>query len=474
LNVLSKLRISFALLLSLTLFAIGIPTVFGESAEQTQEVRELLEQYHLSNPKDEDLSDKAISEMVKSLHDPYTQYFDEKEWKSFNSVLEQTFVGVGIVMSEEKGTVFVEDVIPGSPAEEAGVQPGDALVSADGKSFQGKTIPDIQDVIRGVEGTVVNLSVSRSGTTLNFDITRKSIQLPVVTTRLLGSGVGYLALSGFTSDAGSQVKRQLAELEQSGLTSLVLDLRNNGGGYVNTAQEIAGLFVKEGVLAHMKDRDGNDHPLDVKGDVKPYPVTILVNGNSASASELLSGALQDYGVAKLVGTQTFGKGVVQSIIPLKSGGMLKVTIQEYFTPTGRKVDKVGLTPNVVLDGAAEQLIGAYRLSGGQSVTVTSGKGVLTVNGVRTVQSGISWQDKTVWFVNIRLAAALTDAKLSYDAKNHMISLTKGTQVRKIKTNDVHVRIKEGKSNIDARLLAKWYSGFTFSASGDTLKLTTAN
>jgi carboxyl-terminal processing protease len=473
-NVLRKLRISFALLLSLSLFAIGIPAVFGESAEQTTEVRDLLEQYHLSKPTDEELSGKAITDMVDSLHDPYTQYFDEEQWKSFNSALEQTFVGVGIVMSDEKGTVYVEDVIPGSPAEAAGVQPGDALVSADDKSFQGKSVSDIQNVIRGTEGTVVHLAVSRNGKEVKFDITRKSIQIPVVTTRLLGNGVGYLALSGFTANAASQVKQQLTELEQSGLSSLVLDLRNNGGGYVNTAQEIAGLFVKEGVLAHMKDRDGNDHPLEVKGDVKPYPVVILVNGNSASASELLSGALQDYGVAKLVGTKTYGKGVVQSIIPLKSGGVLKVTIQEYFTPTGRKVDKVGLAPNLVLDGAAEQLIGAFRLAGGQRVTLTSGKGVLAVNGVRIAQSGVAWQDKTVWFVNLKLAASLTGAKLSYDSKNHVYSLAKGTQVRTIKTNDVHLQIKDGKSNIDARLLAKWYAGFTFSASGDTLKLSAAN
>ncbi|MCD9021022.1 S41 family peptidase [Cohnella silvisoli] len=470
---LRKLRLSLALLLSVALFTIWTPAVFGESAEQIKEVRQLLEQYHLSKPNDDDLSATEIDKMVESLHDPYTEYFDEEQWKTFNSALEQTFVGVGIVMSEEKGTVYVEDVIPGSPAETAGVQPGDALVSADAKSFKGKSIADIQNAIRGEAGSIVALSVFRSGKTLTFNIPRKSLQIPIVTTRLLGNGVGYLALSGFTSDAGSQVKRQLAELEQSGLTSLVLDLRNNGGGYVNTAQEIASLFVKDGVLAHMRDRDGNDHPLEVKGDTKSYPVVILVNGNSASASELLAGALQDYGVAKLVGTKTFGKGVVQSIIPVQSGGMLKVTIQEYFTPLDHKVNKIGLMPDVVLEGVAEQLIGAYRLAGGQRVTLTSGKGVLTVNGVRIAQTGVAWQDKTVWYVNLKLAASIAGAKLTYDTKNHAYSLVKGTQTHTIKTNDYHLKINEGKSNIDVRLLAKWYSGLTFSSSGETLKLSAA-
>jgi carboxyl-terminal processing protease len=474
-NTLRKLRLSLALLLSVALFIFWIPAVFGESAEQVNEVRQILEQYHLSKPVDEDLKDSSITGMVESLHDPYTQFFDEEQWKSFTSALEQTFVGVGIVMNEEKstGTVYVEDTIAGSPAETAGVLPGDVLVSADDKLFKGKSITDIQNIIRGEAGTNVALSISRNGKIMIFNITRKLIQIPAVTTRLLGNGVGYLALSGFTLDAGSQVKSQLSQLEQSGITSLVLDLRNNGGGYVNTAQEIASLFVKDGVLAHMRDRDGNDHPLEVKGDVKSYPVIILVNGNSASASELLSGALQDYGVAKLVGTKTYGKGVVQSLIPLQSGGMLKVTIQEYFTPLDRKVDKIGLTPDVVLEGAPEQLIGAFRLAGGQRVTLTSGNGVLAVNGVRSAQSGVAWQDKTVWYVNLKLAASLTGAKLSYDTKNHVYTLVRDTLVHTIKTNDYHLKIKDGKSNIDVRLLAKWYSGVTFSSSGDTLKLSAA-
>lgn len=466
-----KFRITVALLLSLALFGLWTPAVLGATVKQVQEVRELLEEYHLSKPSNEDLSDSGIEAMVGSLNDPYTKYFDDEQWEAFNSSLEQTFVGVGIVMAEEQGTVYVEDVIPGSPAQLAGVQPGDALVEADGKSLKGKTTAQIQKVLLGVEGEEVALSVSRNGKALKFKIIRKSVQIPVVTTRMLDEGIGYLALSGFSSDAGKEVGRELAVLEKNGLNSLVLDLRNNGGGYVNAAQEIAGMFVKEGVLAHMRDRDGVDHPLTISGSVKPYPVFILVNGNSASASELLSGALQDYGVAKLVGTKTYGKGVVQSIIPVQSGGMLKVTIEEYYTPTGKKVDKVGLVPNLVLNGAAEQLIGAFRLAGGQKVTATSGKGVLTVNGVRIAQPNAAWKEKTVWYVNLKFASSLIDSKLLYNAKNHTLSLTKGAQVQTIKTNDSHIRMKDGQSYIDVRLLKKWFSNFTYSPVGDTIKFT---
>lgn len=238
-NLFKKLRIALALLLTIALLTVGAPVALGATEDQIEEVRELLEQYHLSKPNDDELTDKEMEDMVDSLHDPYTQYFDEDQWESFNSSLEQTFVGVGIVMIEDQGVVYVEDVIPGSPAETAGVQPGDALAGADGKSFKGKSSSEIQKELRGAEGTVVGLSVTRGGKALKFKLTRKSVQIPVVTTKMLDKGVGYLSLSGFTLEAGKEFKQQLAKLEKNGLTSLVLDLRDNGGGYVNAAQDIA-------------------------------------------------------------------------------------------------------------------------------------------------------------------------------------------------------------------------------------------
>jgi carboxyl-terminal processing protease len=470
-NFFAKLRLSGALLLSLTVFMLATPVVFGESAEQVTEVRDLLEKYHLSKPTDDELKSNVIDDMVKSLNDPYTEYFDQNEWNSFNSALEQTFVGIGIVMEENNGIAHVQDVIAGSPAQTAGLQPGDVLKSADGQALTNKSMEDIQSIIKGKEGTKVVVGIVRDGKPLTFSIVRKSIQIPIVTTRVLGNGVGYISLSGFTSDSGNQFKQQLSSLEQKGISSLVVDLRDNGGGYVNAAQEIASLFVKDGVLAHMNDRDGVDHPLEVKGSVKSYPVVILVNSNTASASELLSGALQDYGVAKLVGTRTYGKGVVQSIVPVQSGGMLKVTIEEYFTPKGRKVNKVGLVPDLALDNPVEQLVEGYRMAGGKNVTFKSGQGELTVNGVRMAQPDVSLKDnKNVWYFNIKLAASLAGAKLKYDASKHTYLLTKGNVVRTIATNDSHLKIQNGTSNIDVRLLAKWFAGVTFSASGDMLTL----
>lgn len=464
-------RISLALFLSISLFIAWTPVVFGESVEQLQEVRELLEKYHLSKPDSEALNEDEIDVLVDSLNDPYTEYFDEEEWQMFNSALEQTFVGIGIVMEEDNGVVSIEEVLADSPAESAGLMSGDRIISADDQDLNGKTVSEIQEEVRGVEGSELVLGISRGGKALKFSIVRKSLHLPIVTTRLLGDGVGYLALSGFTSDAGDQVKKGLAKLENEGMTSLVLDLRNNGGGYVTAAQSIAGLFVKEGVLAHMRDRDGNDNPLVVNGSTKPYSVVILVNGNSASASELLAGALRDYGVAKIVGTNTYGKGVVQSLIPLESGGMLKITIQEYFTPTGRKVDKVGLKPDLVLEGTTEQLIGAFRSAGGKMVSLMTDKSTLIVNGLRISQQDVFTKESNGWHINMRLAALMLGAKLKYDSKKQEITLTKGTIAHAIKTKDSRVSIVDGKSRIHAGVLKKWFSNVSYSVTGDSAKVT---
>jgi carboxyl-terminal processing protease len=465
---------SISVILCFTLLLGLVSVAADEPSEQAAEVRELLINYHYGSPTAESLSSDNIDEMIATLKDPYTQYFDAKEWEAFNSVLEQTFVGVGIVMKEDKGGVYVEEVIAGSPAQSAGVLAGDLLTSSGGKSLTGKTSTEVQQMLLGQEGSLVSLSVTRGGKKVDFILQRKKLSLPTVTSRMLGDGVGYISLAGFTSDAATQVETQLDALEKQGLTSLIFDLRNNGGGYVDTAQKIASLFLKDGVLAHMKDRDGNDSPLEVKGETKPYPIAVLVNGNSASASELLAGAMQDYGVAKLVGVRTFGKGVVQSIVTLESGGVLKLTIRQYFTPNGRIVDKVGLTPDLTVQDPASQIVEAYRAVGGHKVVLTAVNDVVTMDGIRTTEPSAAMKNsKGVWYINIRMGASIAGAKLNYDADKRIFTLTKGKVVHTIPSNDSRLVVKNGRTMIDVRLMQQWYPGFNYSATGDTLKLSDA-
>lgn len=467
-----RLRFAIAIISAIIWIGTSEPSpIWAATSKQVEEVREILDQYHLSKPDEGALNDAAIQAMIKSLNDPYTEYFNEEQWKRFSADLEQTFTGIGIVIVEEDGVVYVEDVLPGSPAEAAGVLPGDAVSSADGKTAKGLSVPEVQQLLRGIEGTTVKLGVKRDGKEQSFSIVRKTIQQPVASGQMMGDGVGYVALTGFTSDAGSLFAKQIEKLEKTGMKSLLVDLRGNGGGYVNAAQQIASLFIRDGVLANLKDRSGKNNPITASGGGKSYPVTVLVNGQSASASELLAGALQDYGIAKLVGGKTYGKGVVQSIIPLQSGGVIKVTVQEYFTPNGRRVDKTGLTPDHAIEGTVEQLIGGFRDAGGKSLAAEMGKGSVSINGIRAARTNAAVQKGDSWYVNLRLAAALTDAQVGYDAKTKSVTLSKNGTTYKLASGDSRLMNKDGWSLIDLATLMKWFPGVTSETTGGQLKLT---
>jgi len=457
-------------LLLLSSFLASSATAAAATATQTEDVKKLLEEYHLSKPTDEELNDAAIQGMVDALGDPYTEYFTDEEWQQFQDYLEQTYVGIGIVLTEEDGLTYVQDVIPSGPAAQAGVKPGDRIVSVDGQSVEGKSYAELNSMLVGKAGTGVVVVFNRNGARLTRTIVRADIQLPTATSVMMPGGVGYLRLTAFNTGAAEKFNAELAKLEKAGLKSLIVDLRDNGGGYIDQAQKIAEDFIASGVLAHMTDRDGADHPLELNGVTKSYPVYVLVNGNTASASELLSGALQDYGVAKLIGAQTYGKGVVQQILNVPSGGMLKVTIEEYYTPNGRKVNGTGLKPDIAVSGDVEQLLAAYRAAGGKSPTMTVGKGTVDVNGVRTGQPAALLRRDGEPYVNLRLAAAFAGAVVRYDSAAKTIAFTRGGETVRVKTTDAGLQVSEGASYVDVRLLAKWVPALKWSRSAGTVVL----
>lgn len=469
-NRIRTIRRILSLIVILSLLFGAAPAVLAATAEQTEDVKQLLEEYHLSAPADEDLNAAAIQGMIESLQDPYTEYFTDDEWQQFSNYLSQTYVGVGIVNTSDGGKLYVQDVIPNSPAAEAGLKPGDALVSVNGTNVEKMSLLELNEVIAGGEGSRVTIKVRRGGSVLSFTMTRSSIQIPVASSQMLGGGIGYLSLSLFSLDAADKFNQELGKLEQSGMKSLIIDLRDNGGGYVDQAQQIADNFVKEGVLAHLKDRDGVDHPLALEGQTKPYKVYILVNENTASASELLSGSLQDYGVAKLIGSRTYGKGVVQQVMSVPSGGVLKVTIEEYYTPNGRKVDHTGLAPDIAVQGYAQQLMTAIRAAGGKPATLTAGNGSVLIDGVRMQASDVVVRKNGVPYIDLKLAASFLGGTVNYDAKTHTLSIVAGGQTHRLESSDSHLILKNGANNIDVRLLGKWLPKLRWSDANGILKL----
>ena len=305
------------------------------------------------------LGQKGITALLGSLHDPYTVYFSPQQARQFSQELNGSYTGIGVAVDVKAGRLTVTRVFPGSPAAGAGITPGTVIVSVDGTPTAGK--PASQDVSRitGPSGTTVRLQLQRTvkPRRITLTLTRRPISLPLTTSRLLndhGTKVGYVSLSSFAKGAGTKVHDAIAALQKQGAQRIVFDLRDNGGGLVSEAAAVASDFLPAGKV--VTTTQGAHSPKDViktgGGSPTGLPLVVLVNGNTASASEIVTGALQDYHRATIIGSKTFGKGVVQTVLPLSGGAELKITVASYRTPLGRDINHKGLEPTIVVTGQA--------------------------------------------------------------------------------------------------------------------------
>ena len=300
-----------------------------------------------------DLIHSAIRGEVAALNDPYSVFYDRSELRRFTSALDGTpFGGIGIVVALDAAKhAMTEEVFSASPAERAGLIAGDRVLAVDGTPVDGLDSAALARLLRGRIGTLVRIDVERSGAPdpLHLTLTRAAITPPDVRERLLPGGIGYVALRTFGPNAGQQIHAALARLRADGARATIFDLRGNGGGYETAALRVASAFVASGPIVLTQTNHGRRTATDADGSaLPPQPLVILVDGDSASGSELVTGAIADRGLAKVVGTRTFGKGVVQSMFPLPDGCALKVTTARYFTPAGHDIDRIGITPDVVV------------------------------------------------------------------------------------------------------------------------------
>lgn len=302
----------------------------------------------------ETLNTGLIKGVVNSLDDPYSEFMTKEELKKFMESTNGKYVGVGLVVSPGKdGYITVVSPIKGSPAYKAGIKSGDRIIKVDDVEYSAETMQDAVNKMRGEEGKTVSITILRDEQKQKkvneFKIKRETIKLQTVDGRILEKNIGYIAISEFDKPTYDDFMKELEVLKKKGAQKLVLDLRGNPGGLLDVCTKIADVFLDKGTIVYTKYKDGKKDYYYSDEKKEDMPLVVLVNGGSASASEIVSGALKDRKRAKLVGTQTFGKGIVQRLFNLPYETAVKLTISEYFTPNGNNIHKVGITPDVVVE-----------------------------------------------------------------------------------------------------------------------------
>jgi carboxyl-terminal processing protease len=333
---------------------LGARSASGDHAPLLDEAWGIAEdQFYGELPTDQTRTYGAVRGMIESFKDPYTVFIEPPQTELQSQQLSGKFGGIGASIRRETDGRYALSPFPDRPAAQAGVQEGDVLIKIDDTSVTTEMrLEDITSLLRGEVGTPVKIEIERGGQQLAFDITRAEISLPSVTWRILSQApeVGYIKLNIFAQTSKDELVKAIEELKQQGAKKLIFDLRDNGGGLLDAAIAIGGQFM-DGKIASEKRRGGEikDFMAEASGAARDLPLVVLVNGNTASASEIVSGAIQDTGRGVLVGTKTFGKGSVQNVIPLSDGSSLHVTIAEWLTPNGRQITGQGLVPEVAVE-----------------------------------------------------------------------------------------------------------------------------
>ena len=335
-------------------FVAGTGRHSADTDKKMSVLKGLIDKNYLGEVDEEELEEGIYKGFISGLSDPYSVYYDEEETRMLVETTEGEYDGIGAVLSQDvkTGIVTLVQIYEGSPAMEAGLQDDDILYKVGDLEVTGKDLTEVVSHIKGEKGTEVQLTVYRGDDREEVTVTavRNTIQAQTIKYEMLEDQIGYVAVSEFDLVTYEQYEQALEELKNQGMKGLVVDLRNNPGGNLSTVCEMLDLMLPEGLIVYTEDKDGNRQ--ETKSDAGrrfELPLTVLMNGNSASASEIYAGAIQDYGIGTIVGTQSYGKGVVQQIFDLKDGTCVKLTIAEYFTPKGRNINGKGITPDVEIE-----------------------------------------------------------------------------------------------------------------------------
>ena len=327
---------------------------YEEVVKKLSYLEMLVDNYYLEEVDQTAFADGIFKGFMSSLHDPYSTYYTKEEYRALIESSSGVYHGIGATVSKDVKTGIITIIRPfeTGPAYKAGILPGDIIYKVENEEVTGLDLIEVVSKMKGVEGTSVRISIIREGITepLEFEITRREIHVPTIEHEMLVDQIGYISIVEFDEITVSQFKKAIDELQKSGMKGLVIDLRNNPGGLLESVVRMLDRFIDKGLIVYTEDKHGKRVEEKAKSkDKLTIPLAVIINGNSASASEIFAGAVQDYELGTVVGTTSFGKGIVQKVIPLTDGTAVKLTISKYYTPKGRNIHGTGIAPDVEVE-----------------------------------------------------------------------------------------------------------------------------
>ena len=324
----------------------------GAVKQKTKEIETLINQYYLDEIDEQQIEDTMYTGLVAGLDDPYSVYYTEEELKTMEESTSGEYSGIGATLTQNPDTkeMSVVSCFENTPAEEAGLLPGDIIVGWNGSSVEGMELSELVSKIKTDPDEHLTLEIERDGDTMEVELTRREVEIPTVESEMLHDQIGYVKLLEFDEVTAEQFHAALDQLEEQGMEKLIIDVRDNPGGVLQTVCDMLDELLPEGLIVYTEDKDGNkkEYTSD-EAHQFTKPLAVLTNENSASASEIFAGAIQDYSLGTIVGTTTFGKGIVQRIFYLSDGTGVKLTVAKYYTPKGHDIHKKGITPDVEVE-----------------------------------------------------------------------------------------------------------------------------
>lgn len=330
-------------------------TISSEVSGKLDFLKKVIDLKYLEKTDEKTLEENIYKGLLQGLNDPYSVYYTKDEYDALKEETSGSYCGIGALVSQnaDTGVITAINVFKGSPAEKAGMKNGDIIFKVEDKEVTGEDLNNVVAKMKGEKDTKVKINVYRTSEKeyIDLEITRDKVDVPTVEHKMLdkSKGIGYIQITQFEEVTYDQFKEALDDLKKRGMKSVIFDLRNNPGGLYDTVCEMLDDLLPEGTLVYTKDKDGNKQEKKSDANFLDMPMVVLQNENSASASEIFAGAIQDFGAGKIVGTQSFGKGIVQSIIPLSDGSAVKLTVEKYYTPKGVNIHGKGITPDVKVE-----------------------------------------------------------------------------------------------------------------------------